>query len=393
MKIASRAWIVMILAIVISASTGNHQEIQLDQKKIDAAIDNGCKWLLANISQAYGKVLTPDQENLIKWWGMDTEIYVRKELVLLTLIYGGYFKETDDNCKKLLQSVLDDQPKFTYRAALKAMALNLLDGNKYIEFIAECGQALIDNQAKEGRWSYQLQFTRTKTPEVNMSEGAPETKLIGNVLTRTGGDNSNTAYAALGLRACFDAGVIIPKETVELALKWWEVSQFSTGNWRYGTIGKGLAANVDPSTIPLVVGDIDMFTGLEIDKRLVMTTGGIAASAIYKYMLGQCKKVEDFAKDLSIAAGLKWLGDNYKFEGGAPHKGTDGFGDYYYYYGIERSGMLTGIVKMGTHDWYKEGATWLLANQRPNGDWGLGAADTCFAILFLKRATEPVDDN
>ena len=36
-----------------------------------------------------------------------------------------------------------------------------------------------------------------------------------------GGDNSNAQYAALGLRACHDSGIVIPKDVVRLARQWW----------------------------------------------------------------------------------------------------------------------------------------------------------------------------
>jgi hypothetical protein len=37
-------------------------------------------------------------------------------------------------------------------------------------------------------------------------------------------------------------------------------------------------------------------------------------------------------------------------------------------------------------DWYREGAAWLVEAQRPEGHWGT-VDETCFALLFLRRAT------
>jgi len=58
---------------------------------------------------------------------------------------------------------------------------------------------------------------------------------------------------------------------------------------------------------------------------------------------------------------------------------------------------------MGGHKWYPEGVAALLPAQKADGSW-LGPLphgdrpvelnsvwDTCFAILFLKRATKPLD--
>jgi hypothetical protein len=73
---------------------------------------------------------------------------------------------------------------------------------------------------------------------------------------------------------------------------------------------------------------------------------------------------------------------------------------YYWLYGVERAGALLGVANMGAHAWYREGATFLLDKQvveagPDNGRWpGSDKGDhvaerTCFALLFLHRATRP----
>ena len=45
---------------------------------------------------------------------------------------------------------------------------------------------------------------------------------------------------------------------------------------------------------------------------------------------------------------------------------------------------------MGKHDWYQEGAEFLLSAQRSDGGWYQQddvQIDTAFAILFLKRSS------
>ena len=71
---------------------------------------------------------------------------------------------------------------------------------------------------------------------------------------------------------------------------------------------------------------------------------------------------------------------------------------YYYLYALERTGILAAIDKIGPHDWYLKGALRLLDTQNEDGSWTpKGDAypnqktwDTCFAILFLARATRPM---
>jgi len=56
-----------------------------------------------------------------------------------------------------------------------------------------------------------------------------------------------------------------------------------------------------------------------------------------------------------------------------------------YLWAVERDGDLRGEPRLGAHDWYAEGAGWLLANEERDGGWGK-LEDTCFALLFLRRA-------
>jgi hypothetical protein len=69
---------------------------------------------------------------------------------------------------------------------------------------------------------------------------------------------------------------------------------------------------------------------------------------------------------------------------------TPGF-QYPYLWAIERYGGLTNQPKLGGRDWYAEGAEWLIEGQLPGGDWGK-TEDTCFALLFLRRATVTEDE-
>jgi hypothetical protein len=68
---------------------------------------------------------------------------------------------------------------------------------------------------------------------------------------------------------------------------------------------------------------------------------------------------------------------------------------YYALWTLERAAVLFDLQKVGGKDWYHWGAEILLANQQPDGSWKgahhEGGADTCFALLFLKRANFAAD--
>jgi hypothetical protein len=136
-----------------------------------------------------------------------------------------------------------------------------------------------------------------------------------------------------------------------------------------------------------------------------MTTAGLAGLAIVKERLTEAGKLPpDAARriDAAMLDGLVWLSEAFTVEdnpvlpsGGAPWH-------YYYLYGLERVGALTGLVHVGKNDWYRKGAEHLLRAQEKEGGWkeaqGAGrmndehesaVCQTCFALLFLRRATTP----
>ncbi|HYE99145.1 MAG TPA: hypothetical protein VEJ18_09560, partial [Planctomycetota bacterium] len=168
------------------------------------------------------------------------------ELILLTLIHAG-MSEKNPVFEKLLSSVLAQPLEHTYKVALLAMCLEELDPAYYQPKIAQCAQFLVDNQATNGQWSYGRPTEATKSMPtlgerpVASKEKKPAVLAFGergpksvpkNVIvitqTKTGGergDNSNSQYAALGLRACHDAKVRVPDTVIHLARKWWVESQ------------------------------------------------------------------------------------------------------------------------------------------------------------------------
>ncbi|TET34937.1 MAG: hypothetical protein E3J72_12440 [Planctomycetota bacterium] len=129
-----------------------------------------------------------------------------------------------------------------------------------------------------------------------------------------------------------------------------------------------------------------------------MTTSGVAALVICKAALeyypgawkGMKKKVNKGIRD-----GAAWLAHNFSATAN-PGLGSQHY--YYYLYGLERAGVLSCCEMLGTHDWYTEGANAILGSQLADGSWPTdrfsgATANTCFCILFLKRATTPLIGN
>ena len=97
--------------------------------------------------------------------------------------------------------------------------------------------------------------------------------------------------------------------------------------------------------------------------------------------------------DDSIKRGMQWLDKNFD----ATRNPGAGNHHYYYLYGVERVGDLTGRKEFNKKDWYVRGARQLVANQGENGSWidpteafpPKDVNSTTLALLFLKRATPP----
>jgi hypothetical protein len=68
----------------------------------------------------------------------------------------------------------------------------------------------------------------------------------------------------------------------------------------------------------------------------------------------------------------------------------DGRQVFYTLYSLEKAGDLCGVERFGGRSWYEEGARRLLEKERPGGGWGT-YIDTSFALLFLTRATQPLE--
>ena len=96
--------------------------------------------------------------------------------------------------------------------------------------------------------------------------------------------------------------------------------------------------------------------------------------------------IEVAASEQAVKRALSWMEGRFKLPP-APGAEQDGHGHgpLYNLYSLERAMMLAGFAKLGSSDWYAEGALWILRAQKEDGSW-IDVADTCFALLFLKRA-------
>ncbi|MBI3856222.1 MAG: hypothetical protein HY293_11085 [Planctomycetes bacterium] len=389
---------------------------KVDQEKVDDAIQKGCKYLLQS-GQGVG-TFGHGQRN------QPQALQCTGELVLLTLLHSGYYNEGDPAIQPLVDYPNQKIIGSTYTAALMAMALCKLNPKKYQQRIAQCAQFLCDNQCENGQWDYGEPSTepppttyeipkRKKADDVATGGGADpnappapagvsdaskpaapkpgtttaeprkpgKTTTIPRIPIRKrkpgppNGDNSNSQYAALGLRACLDANIDVDPSVLQRARQWWLKSQNSDGGWGYNDHGNTGGGDANEG-------------GVSNNSYGSMTVGAVGALCIYDYYMGV-----DYKQDGNVLKGIAWLAANFDVTKN-PKKVS--FAYLYYLYGLERVGMLFGTDRIGAHEWYPEGANHLLSTQK-DGVWSssdkfpTGAhLDTCFAILFLRRGTLPL---
>ncbi|MFH1421539.1 MAG: hypothetical protein ABIH42_02335 [Planctomycetota bacterium] len=131
-----------------------------------------------------------------------------------------------------------------------------------------------------------------------------------------------------------------------------------------------------------------------------MTTSGIASLAICKEALEESTNISPvFLEKISTALrdGCGWIAKHWSVTGNPAGVGGSSIHHHYYLYGLERAGTLALIPKYGEHIWYEEGVEHLLRSQRANGCWDAASGgtsgpipDTCWAILFICKATTPL---
>lgn len=293
------------------------------------------------------------------------------ELELYALIHAGV--PLDNPVVKSGIDALYKKPMArVYNVSLGAMALCDISPSLHQPWLAEAAEFIVNWQCDNGQFTYGEALpgkTPTLAPPVSsgtrpeMGGGTKATKRVvirRNPKRKTSkfGDNSNTQYAVLGLRACAEAGVDVPKEVWLDCLGYLKISQTPEGGFGYNVQWPGVHGSIH--------------------------TSALGAYIVCRYYGGFGTK-----HDGVVDKGLEWLAANFAVSEN-PKRASAREWLYYYLYGMERVGVLANTEFFGKREWYQEGARYLLQQQAAGGDWNNDAKDTAWAVLFLRRATRPV---
>ncbi len=366
------------LATVTGA--GRQQEKKLDpdgykrlEEEIERSIRRGAAWLKTQAAL--------DLDDLDDHYAT---------IGVLALVHSGELERDPELRRRCIDYLLRrslNAGYATYATSLTAMALRDIDPYRYRKRIFDCAQWLVENQGWEPEqyrvWGYgravpgldavEAPDLRGRVLRERQTDIRAERQQLLEVVRRgsvaeldSSWDNSNAQFATLGLHSAANSGVGIPRRSWERIAGHFNETQCPDGGWGYGNSN---------------------------DSYGSMSCAGLASLVMARHHLGE----QPLLLDPSVVAGLEWLTHYFTVDEN-PHMGSD---HYYYLYGLERAGILAGTEFFGSHEWYPAGARYLLKNQKVDGSWhneecpSTGSPhdylDTCYAILFLRRATLPLE--
>ncbi len=359
------------------------------QKEVDAAIDAGVRWL-KNQQKADG--------SFPPWYDL---VVGPSALGVLTLAECGVPRE-DPSVETGLGFLEGKALTRTYERALALMAFE-----RAYTPIAE--EALL----RSGRWKERVRhlpaprraWCETVAAALEASVESPGSwgyPSAPNSVLRF--DSSNTQYGALGLRAASRMSIPVKETTwIGLARHFLLVRERHAPKATLALVREGertaepgeTATGPALATVPEAAGFL--YSTRESRPWASMTCAGIASLELARHMLADAKSrklspavAEEI--DAAILGGWAWLDRHFGVDRHPEKPGDDWW--QYYLYSLERAGVFSRVRLVGGKDWYFEGAVELLLRQQKEGFWEPVGGDrvnaTCFALLFLKRATAPL---
>ncbi|MEW4487924.1 DUF4159 domain-containing protein [Thalassoglobus sp. JC818] len=197
-----------------------------------------------------------------------------------------------------------------------------------------------------------------------------------------GGDNSNTQFAVLGLREAVYAGASVDREVWERVQNHFMKAQTGSvdnpngAGWAYTEGGSAYGSMTVAGLASLIITQEMLQDDSDVDAQ-----GRI-----------DCCGADDSEVQKAIDAGVRWLSSHFQVRSNPGESGWL----LYYLYGLERAGRFSGRRFFGDHDWYREGARFLVDRQSPRDGFWISETQrneivgTSFALLFLSKGLSPV---
>jgi hypothetical protein len=381
--------------------------------KVNSAVRKGMEWLIDQQDEDGSFHINYSKE----WPGGPTAIS------LLALLKSGVSRH-DEVIKKGFDFLRKQPLQKTYSAALTIMALEARYAPQKIEerqkgHTAAMGRGRVPVPREDLDWMKALAVFIIENmvhSKVVTSNGVITTpKNCWSYPKAQQGDHSNTQYAILGLRSAQRCGVALPRDlwedvwckVIDHFLDVQEKDGPKVMRWKmiedkkHGYVSYKAATRVpDRARGWTYTAGIDAKPGGKVHSDA--TTGSMTAVGVASLIIGMeglamarsAKLNSNRRSSITRAVndGLAWLTHHFEVEKNPGH--PQGSWLYYYLYGLERAAVLAGERSLGKHDWYREGAEYLVRTQGSSGAWssarGSGVLpSSCFALLFLTKATVP----
>jgi prenyltransferase beta subunit len=257
-------------------------------------------------------------------------------LVAYTLVRSGV-RKNDPELLKSLEALREVEFRTTYSCAVHLLLCESLRDPSWREAAQRSLSFLLQHQEENGVWSYPGKYQ----------------------------DSSNTSFALLGLRAARRMGLVVPDEAWIRAADGLKVFDHPSGGYRYSPNWASYAG---------------------------VTAACLASHAVLAEVAADSSKVRAAVERLSERRAKAEAFMENHFD---PLRNQQADGTwtvlmhFAYLWALERWCDLSGLEKLDGRDWYKEGATWLIRVQGNDGSFGRHQSleETCFALLFLRRAT------
>jgi hypothetical protein len=324
-------------------------------------------------------------------------------LCVLTLAACGVPREDPAVAKGLQWIVSRNPPPRTYARALALMAFDEAFTPPGEEALLAAGRAKARRRAlsaEQRAWCERVSGHLERDMESPGSWGYPS---AANAVLKF--DSSNTQYGALGLRAASRLGFPVKDTTWFGLTRHFEVVRERKGPratlalLREGDpappVAGGTSAAPPTVTVPEVTGFL--YSTRETRPWLSMVCAGIASLELARHELVTAKSpkaTSTFVDEVEarVLSGWAWLDAHWAVDRNAEHPGLTW--PYYALYALERAAIFSRVRTVGGRDWYFEGAVQILLRRHKDGHWDEAGTDktigTCFALLFLKRATVPL---
>lgn len=246
----------------------------------------------------------------------------------------------------------------TYDVSLAVMFLDQIGGDGDFEIVRKLGARLAAGQANDGCWTYSL-------------EGSAGS-----------GDNSNAQFAVLACWICRRHGAAMDATILKADRYFRSIHNATDGGWGYTPGGRSTPTMTCAGLVAMAAE-----RGMSIERSQT------APGAERKAEGPEAGPRRDLAPDKNdpvVAAALRYLAAQLRQD--RIEAQSKSFAGLYFYWSLERVGVIYGLANIQNVDWYGWGVQRLLRQQRQDGGWGgHDCVDTAFAILFLSRSNVAED--